>query len=155
MLTEDLEQSAENGFYPILSAIMPASHGSATLKRRSNDNPIAPVQKLQTEGTLDPKNFIIDDRGVHTEGGLIVNRAVHYPQLRMKSPYRYRHINDVITDILNHAGITKSDVFIPEQDVAAHFSSNGRVNYDLIGNIGSGESCDVERLRNRFSTRRR
>ena len=138
MLTENLAQSAENGFYPIMDAIMPASHGSVSLKRRVNDEPIAPVQKLQTEGTLDPKNFIIDDRGVHTEGGLIVNRGVGYPQLRMKSPYRYRHINDVITDILNHAGITKSDISIPERDVAAHFSSNGRINYDLIGSIGSG-----------------
>ena len=138
MLTEDPTQAAENGVYPIMDAIMPASHGSVTLKRRVNDIPIAPAQKLQTEGTLDPKNFIIDDKGVHTEGGPIVNRQVGYPQLRMKSPYRYRHINDVITDILNHAGITKSDISIPPQEVAAHFSSNGRINYDLIGNIGSG-----------------
>lgn len=142
MLTENLEQSAENGFYPIMAAIMPASHGSVTLKRRVNDTPpITPVQKLQTEGTLDPKNYTIDGRGVHTEGGLIVNRGIGYPQLRMKSPYRYRHISDVITDILNHAGINKSEIAIPERDVAAHFSSNGRVNYDLIGdgvNIGSG-----------------
>ena len=74
MLTEDPTQAAENGLYPILRSIMPASHGSATLKRRVNDDPIAPVQKLQTEGTLDPKNFIIDETGVHTEGGPIVNR---------------------------------------------------------------------------------
>lgn len=139
MIAEDPTQSAENGVYPILQAIMPASHGSTTLKRRVNDTPpIKPVQKLQTEGTLDPKNFIIDDKGVHTEGGPIVNRAIGYPQIRMKSPYRYRHIQDVITDILNHAGITNSDISIPEQDVAAHFSSNGRINYSLIGNIGSG-----------------
>jgi len=77
---------------------------------------------------------------VRTEGGLIVNRGIGYPQLRMKSPYRYQHISDVITDILNHAGITKSDIAVPERDVAAHFSSNGRVNYDLIGtsDLGSG-----------------
>ena len=55
----------------------------------------------------------------------------------MKSPYRYRHILDVITDILNHVGITHSDIDIPEQDAAPHFSSNGRINYDLIGTIGS------------------
>jgi len=143
MLTEDLEQSAENGFYPIMDAIMPASHGSVSLKRRVNDEPIAPVQKLQTEGTLDPKNFIIDDRGVRTEGGLIVNRGIGYPQLRMKSPYRYRHISDIITDILNHAGITKSDIVIPEQDVEPHFSSNGRVGYDLIGQTDIGSSNPI------------
>ena len=138
MLTEDPTQAAENGRYPILRAIMPASHGSPALKRQVNDDPIAPVQKLQTEGTLDPKNFIINADSVHTEGGPIINRQVGYPQLRMKSPYRYRHIQDVITDILNHAGITKSEIAIPERDATPHFSSNGRINYDLIGNIGSG-----------------
>ena len=137
MLTEDPAQSGENGVHPIMAAIMPASHGSVSLKRRTNDDPISPVQKLSTEGTLNPKNFVIDDRGVQTEGGLIFNRQVGYPQLRMKSPHRYRNINDVITDILNHAGITKSEIAIPERDVTPHFSSNGRVGYDLIGNIGS------------------
>ena len=137
MLTEDLEASGENGFYPIMQAVMPASHGSVTLATRTGDA-IAPVDKLKTEGTLSPRNFIIDAEGVRTEGGLIVNRGVHYPQLKMKSPYRYRHILDVITDILTHAGITDSEIAIPERDVAPHFSSNGRINYDLIGNIGSG-----------------
>ena len=137
MLTEDLETAGENGNYPIMDAIMPASHGSVTLKTKTTDTPIVPVQKLKNEGTLDPRNFVIDDNGVRTEGGPIVNRQVGYPQLRMKSPYRYRHILDVITDILNHAGITNSEIAIPERDVTPHFSSNGRVGYDLIGNIAS------------------
>ena len=137
MLTEDLAAAGENGNYPIMDAIMPASHGSVTLKTKTTDTPIAPVQKLKNEGTLDPRNFVIDDQGVRTEGGPIVNRQVGYPQLRMKSPYRYRHILDVITDILNHAGITNSEIAIPERDVTPHFSSNGRVGYDLIGNIAS------------------
>ena len=139
MLTEDLEAVAENGFYPIMDAILPASDGAVTLATRVGDE-IAPVDKLKTEGTLSPRNFIIDDKGVRTEGGVIVNRGIGYPQLKMKSPYRYRHILDVITDILNHAGITKSDIAIPEREVDAHFSSNGRINYDLIGkqDLGSG-----------------
>ena len=136
MLTEDLEALAENGVYPIIPAVMPASDGSVRLATRTGEA-IAPVQRLKTEGTLDPLNFVIDDNGVHTEGGFIVNRQVGYPQIKMKSPFRYRHIEDVISDILNHAGITDSDISIPEQDVEAHFSSNGRINYDLIGNIGS------------------
>ena len=137
MLTEDLEQTGENGAYPIMDAVLPASDGSVSLKTRVTDEPIAPVQKLATEGTLNPQHFIIDSEGVRTEGGAIVDRQVGYPQLRMKSPYRYRHIKDVITDILNHAGITNSEIDIPEQDVDPHFSSNGRINYDLLGTIGS------------------
>ena len=137
MLTEALEQgSAVNGDYPILDAVLPASDGSVSLATRVGET-LKPVQKLATEGTLDPTHFIIDREGVRTEGGPIVNRGIGYPQLRMKSPYRYRHIKDVITDILTHAGITDSEIHIPEQDVDAHFSSNGRVNYALIGNIGS------------------
>ena len=137
MLTADTSQSGENGFYGIMDAVMPAADGSVSLKTKVTDDPITPVQKLSTEGTLDPQNFIVDAAGVRTEGGLIEGAQTGYPQLRMKSPYRYRHIKDVITDILNHAGITDSEINIPEQDVDAHFSSNGRVNYDLLGNIGS------------------
>ena len=136
MLTEALEQAAENGAYPIMDAVLPASDGSVSLATRVGET-IQPVQKLQTEGTLNPRNFIIDREGVSTEGGPIVNRGIGYPQIRMKSPYRYRHIKDVITDILNHAGITDSEINIPEQDVDPHFSSNGRVNYDLLGTIAS------------------
>ena len=137
-LLEALEHAGENGSYPIIRAIMPASHGSVTLKTSVTDTPIAPVQKLATEGTLNPHNFSIDDNGVHTEGGVITRAQTGYPQIQMKSPYRSRHIKDIIADILNHAGIANSDIDIPAQDVDAHFSSNGRVNYDLIGNIGSG-----------------
>ena len=136
MLTEALEQTAENGAYPIMDAMLPASDGSVSLATRVGET-IQPVQKLQTEGTLNPRNFIIDREGVRTEGGLIVNRGIGYPQIRMKSPYRYRHSKDIITDILTHAGIEHSEIEIPAQDVDSHFSSNGRVNYDLIGNIGS------------------
>ena len=135
-LLEALEQTGENGFYPIMDAVMPAADGSVAVSSRVGDS-LNPVQKLETEGTLSPRNFIIDDKGVRTEGGLIVDRQVGYPQIQMKSPYRSRHIKDVIADILNHAGITDSDIEIPEQTVDAHFSSNGRVNYDLMGNIGS------------------
>ena len=137
MLTEDTQRAGENGYYPIMDAVMPASHGSVTLKTRVTDEPIEPVQKLSTEGALDARNFIIDREGVSTEGSPIVDRGIGYPQIKMKSPYRYRHILDVITDILNHTGITNSRVEIPEQAVDPHFSSNGRVNYDLLGTIGS------------------
>ena len=137
-LLEDLEHAGENGFYPIMDAVMPASQGSVTLKTRVSGKEISPVQKLKTEGKLDPLNYVIDADGVHTEGGFIVDRQAGYPQLKMKSPYRARHLKDVIADLLTHAGITHSDIAIPAQDVPAHFSSNGRVNYGLIGNIGSG-----------------
>ena len=135
-LLEELTQSSENGFYQIMDAIMPASDGSVSLARRTGET-LQPVRKLKTEGTLSPQNFVVDAEGVRTEGGPITDAQNGYPQLRMKSPYRYRHIQDIIADILTHAGITDSDIEIPEQAVDAHFSSNGRVGYSLIGNIGS------------------
>ena len=137
MLTADVAQTDGNGFYPIMDAVMPAADGSVSLKTKVTDDPITPVQKLSTEGTLDPQNFIVDEKGVRTEGRFIEGAQVGYPQLRMKSPFRYRHIQDVIADILNHAGITDSEIEIPAQAVDSHFSSNGRVNYDLLGTIAS------------------
>ena len=138
MLLEALTQTDGNGAYPIMDAIMPAADGSVSLKTRVTDTPITPAQKLATEGTLNPQNYITDAEGVRTEGGAITGAQTGYPQLKMKSPYRYRHIQDVIADILKHAGIANSEIEIPEQAVDPHFSSNGRINYDLIGNIGSG-----------------
>ena len=136
MLTADVAQTDGNGFYPIMDAVMPASDGSVSLARRTGET-LKPAQKLETEGALNPRNFIVDREGVKTEGGAITGAQTGYPQLRMKGPFRYRHIQDIITDILNHAGIANSEINIPEQDVDSHFSSNGRVNYDLLGNIGS------------------
>ena len=139
MLVENLEelaQAAENGVYPIMDAAMPASEGSVAISSRVGDS-LNRVQKLETEGSLNPRNFVVNADGIRTEGGFIINRQVGYPQIRMKSPFRYRHIKDVIADILNHAGIANADISIPERDVDSHFSSNGRVNYDLIGNVGS------------------
>ena len=134
-LTEDLEQSRGVGVYPILKAALPAADGSVTLQTRSGGTQIEPVQKLQTAGHLDPLHYIVTADGIHTEGDIIVNRGVGYPQVEMKSPFRYRALTDVVADILTHAGITQSDITIPEQDVPAHFSSNGRVNYTGIGTI--------------------
>ena len=54
MLTEDLAQTGENGVYPIMDAMLPASDGSVSLKTKVTDTPITPVQKLSTEGTLEP-----------------------------------------------------------------------------------------------------
>lgn len=136
MLTEAVPQSRENGVYPIMDAILPASHGSVSLATHVGET-LQPKQKLETEGTLNPRNFVVDAEGVRTEGGAITGAQRGYPQLRMKSPYRYRHIDDVIRDILRHAGITDSEIAIPAQTVDPHFSSNGRVNYDLLGTIGS------------------
>ena len=134
-LTEDSQQTEGNGVYPILKAALPASHDSVTLQTRSGGTQIKPVQKLQTEGHLDPLHYSVTEEGIQTEGGFIVNRGVGYPQVQLKSPFRYREITDVIADILTHAGITQSEITIPEIDVASHFSSSGRVNYEGIGTI--------------------
>ena len=142
-LLEHLEHAGENGLYPIMDAVMPASQGSVSLKTKVTGQEIPPVQKLKTEGSLDPLNYVVDADGVHTEGGVIENYGIGYPQLKMKSPYRARHLQDVIADILKHAGITHSDIAVPAQDVPAHFSSNGRVNYDLIGTTALGSSNPV------------
>ena len=136
-LLEQLEHAGENGVYPVMDAVLPAAQGSVTLKTEVTGQEIPPVQKLKTEGSLDPLNYVVDADGVHTEGGVIENPGTGYPQLKMKSPYRARHLKDVIADLLTHAGIIHSDIAIPPMAVPAHFSSNGRVNYELIGNIGS------------------
>ena len=137
-LSEDDPETPVTGVYPIMKAALPASDESVSLKTRSTDTPIKPVQKLATEGHLDPRNYIVTAEGLRAEG-FMVNRGVGYPQIQMKSPFRYRKITDVIADILTHAGITQSEITLPDIDTPAHFSSNGRPNYDLIGTIGADQ----------------
>ena len=113
-LLEELTQSSENGAYPIMQC---RDAGIGWLCYFGNESvrrgPITPVQKLENGRYAQPtQNFVIvDAEGVRTEGGPITNAQNGYPQLRMKSPYRYRHIKDVISDILTQvSGITKSDI---------------------------------------------
>ena len=88
MLTEALEQAAENGNYPIMDAVMPAADGSVSLANESYGETLLHLcRNSKPKARSTHATLLLMDEGVRTEGGAIVNRQVGYPQIRMKSPY--------------------------------------------------------------------
>ena len=132
-ITPDSNIESQHGIYPILTSILPASEESVTVEKDSNIE-ISKVDELRTEGNLDSDNYIITSDRIETEGGVGADVSRGHPQVELKSPYRYRTLENTITNILDHVGIDVNDdkIEIPRQKVGQHFSSNGRVYYDLI-----------------------
>lgn len=132
--------------YPVLPAVLPASNGSASVYE-SIDSQLNPVDQLRTEGDLDYRNFVVTEDAVETEGSRIPldsAELVTFPQLRMKSPYRHRKLKNIVDEILTQYGITNSDVELFEPTLPEHFSSNGRIGYNIIGQGGFDISTSWE-----------
>ena len=134
------EYEIGSGKYPILKSVLPPSKGSLTVSKSVNDD-LQNVDSLATEGDLDNANYIFTGEGVEVEGGTIRNPATGYPQAEIKSPYRHKTIRKIISDVLY---ATNATIEINEIDSVPHFSSNGRVGYDTIGNIGSASNLSWE-----------
>ena len=132
-ITPDSSIESQHGIYPIPTSILPASEESVNVQKGS-DIEITKVDELRTEGNLESDNYIITDDRIETEGGIVEDGSYDHPQIELKSPYRYRTLENTITNILGHVGIDVNDdkIEIPRQKVDHHFSSNGRVFYDLI-----------------------
>ena len=150
-LIEDRPQTSSNGTYSILKAVNPISNESENLFKNSaeltNPEHIRPaVEELETEGLLNSDNYTIGESGVTSEGGFIdVDVPTSFPQLEIKAPFRYRDINQIVDSILDQrTEILTRDLQIPSQTVDYHFSSNGRVGYEIIGNIGSSNPLSWE-----------
>lgn len=133
-----------NGIYPISDWVLPPSNESVNVYKRVSA-PLTQVQELQTRGHLSPDNYAITSRGVETEGGAVA-ASTGYPQISMKAPYRYKDISFLLPLLLEKVGITDYDIELPDIDVGNHFSSNGRIGYDVIGtNIyGTGNPISWE-----------
>ena len=139
-LTQTRPQTSSNGTYKILKAVFPISNESENLFKEGFGEPITPVEELSTEGVLNPNHYIIDSEGVVSEGGFIEIDAanVHYPQLEIKAPFRNRDINQIIHSILDQrTEITTNSIEIPDITSEDHFSTNGRVGYEIIGTSSS------------------
>ena len=143
LLANTANPESSNGEYPILNAVLPASEGSVVVYD-AFDRSINLADELATEGSLEPTNYVVGKEGVSTEGSLLENVGIAYPQIEMKSPYRNIQIDDIISKIIAFANITDYEVEIPKQEVDSYFSSLGRFGYDFIGNIGSSNPITWE-----------
>lgn len=138
-LIQDTQQSAESGVYPIGLGVSPISEGSATLTKAHNQE-LTVVSEIKTTGILDPDNVQITEHAILSEGGPIDAADGAYPQIRAKTPYRYKNILTLINAILNHYSVAMGNRYmeIPSQTLDLHAETLGRPGYDTV--IGALES---------------
>lgn len=127
--------SRGNGIYPVLPAILPPSDQSSKLHLSLSELGNLKEQ-LRTEGDLDAKNFIVSDNGVETEGGQLTGLTTAFPQIEAKFPYRYEPVGHLINAITSKFNIPQHTVVLFLAKLGEHFSSNGRIGYNSIGNSG-------------------
>ena len=137
-LIQETQQSAESGVYPIGLGVAPISEGSATLTK-ADDQALNVVSEIKTTGVLTPDNVQITEAAILSEGGPI-DAAAAYPQIRAKTPYRYKNIITLINAILNHYSVAMGNRYmeVPPQTLELHAESLGRPGYDTV--IGALES---------------
>lgn len=127
-------ETLPQGEYPILDTLLPHSEDSAQLNT-SQSKELNPVGNIRTEGLLDWSNFEIDREKLITEGGFIPESEYGngFPQLRMKSPYRWERATTFIENLLKHYEISGFSILLYPHVIGPHFSTHGRVGYNLVG----------------------
>ena len=136
------EEESINGVYKIPDWVLPVSDKSMQVSKNVSEN-LTEVSELADRGNLDSDNFIITNSGIETEGGDIVGTTEGYPQVRYKAPYRHRQVKTLITDLLNTVGVSNLEITLPEIETTDHFSSNGRIGYELAGTTPYGTGTPI------------
>ena len=76
--------------------------------------------------------------GVETEGSALdLPNPQTFPQLEIKSPYRWEYFTYPVAEILRKFGINNSQLTFYPVDVGEHFAPVSRPYYDLLGNTGA------------------
>lgn len=129
----------DSGEYPFTDILSPVSNGS--LKDPvSGGERLELVDNFKTEGLLDPRHITYDESILRSE-----NEALGVdPDVTIKTPYRYKSVKFIVEKILEHYGITEHDISVDNIDDIDSFSANGRVGYDVIGNLDASNPLTTE-----------
>jgi len=106
------------------------------------------VDSFISEGELIPNNITYDEETLRSEGSSLLQD----PDITIKSPYRWKRIITLAEKIIEHYEIENSSIFAESIDVGYHFSSNGRVGYDLENNLDPNNTLAHGRETNKFWT---
>ena len=137
-LIQDTEAGGIGGVYPLECGVAPVSRGSASGSRALGDA-LSVVDVIEDTGVLDSDKVQIRGNEVISEGGPINAVAGGaYPQMSIKSPLRYKYATTAVRAILQHYGITSSNIQVLPKNVEINFGSMGRLGYEsIVGEIGS------------------
>ena len=119
----------DSGEYPFTNNLSPVSDKS--LKNpRSGTDALTVVDYFLTEGNLDNKNINYDSETLRSEEKKLDDN----PDVTIKAPYRWKTVLFIVNKILEHYNISNSLITVDKFTTDKHFSTNGRVAYDLENN---------------------
>ncbi|RKU28916.1 hypothetical protein C6499_09550 [Candidatus Poribacteria bacterium] len=128
VLPED-EDATYTGRYPFPAYSIPAER-SVSARTSIDQNEMADVGTIGTEGTASPLNYQIADNSIETEGGPLLPPNV--PVATFKDIYRYKRIDTLLKNLLRHYDVQDFDIdILPQQTERPHFAANGRVGWEL------------------------
>ena len=122
----DLE--TQDGIYPFPTAVSPPSDNSASGVGSGFNQRLRFQDRLRTESDLDPRNVVIVEDELQTEGAYL--REGDDPIIEFKAPYRYTSVQNLVRQLLEHYGITSYKISVPDlMTESPNFESLGRVGY--------------------------
>ena len=136
--------SGFNGNYPFLPALGDPSEESITVHKSLTET-ATQVDNIERFGDLDSDNYEVESNKIVSEGGeIFVADPTTFPQAAFKSPFRWRFATELADEILNaFPNIISRDIDLVPTDLGSHFSTNGRVGYDLIATPGGGQDVSA------------
>ena len=139
-ITADTDKGI-NGRYELPHQVLPVSDGSTEVNKSVSET-LTEVETLQRlgGGAVSDDTYTVTGDAIETAGGDITGAATGYPQVKLKAPYRYAKPENIVKSILSHIGMTNYEIVMPKLKTDAHFSSRGRLAYDLIGTAVFGTS---------------
>ena len=130
ILPEDEEaDTSYSGRYPFPPHSIPSERSVSAVTSVSKEQ-MKDVGTISTEGTGSPLNYQVANDAIETESGPLWHN--NRPVATFKDVYRYKRIDTLLKDLLDHYDIRNPDIdILPQQTETPHFASNGRPGWDI------------------------
>ena len=130
ILPEDEDaDTSYSGRYPFPPHSIPSERSVSAVTSVSKEQ-MKDVGTISTEGTGSPLNYQVANDAIETESGPLWHN--NRPVATFKDVYRYKRIDTLLKDLLDHYDIRNPDIdILPQQTETPHFASNGRPGWDI------------------------
>ena len=118
-----------SGRYPFPQDVIPSDRSVSAITNIGRTE-MTDVGTISTEGIASPLNYQVSNGAIETEGGPLWTPNI--PLASYKDVYRYKRVDALVRNILEHYGITDSEIDILQQTTnRPHFASHGRPGWEL------------------------
>lgn len=132
------ENQGVRGIYPVSDFALPISDKSVSVKKNASED-YNEVDQVSSTGVYDDNNYAVSADAIISEYVSLPDAELGFPQVVLKSAYRDRDVKHILNDVLKEIEIEDSVIDIPDIARPANIARNGRIGYDVIGNLSKGE----------------